>query len=232
MGFASNLAIDKLSERLAGATERGIATVVERRGPAIVRAAERLRAEHPGRSVAELARIAVAQSGRRVAGTGAVTALPAVIPGAGSMVEIGAALGDASLLTVAQTELVLLLAHLYGRPLDDVEGRRLDVLLAMGVEVGVVDLHRNGSIRVMGKAHVDGELSGTAGALLARRISRRLAAQVAGKLARRRAYVILGREVPVLGVGLAAGYNLWSTRRVGRAARDYFHHVSQGRRSA
>ena len=231
MGFASNLAIDRLSERLAGATERAIATVVERRGPAIVRAAERLRAEHPGRSPAELARIAIAHSGRRVAGTGAVTALPAVVPGAGSMVEIGAALGDASLLTVAQTELVLLLAHLYGRPLDDVEGRRLDVLLAMGVEVGVVDLHRNGSIRVMGKAHVDGELSGAAGALLARRISRRLAAQVAGKLARRRAYVILGREVPVLGVGLAAGYNLWSTRRVGKAARDYFHHVSQGRRS-
>jgi len=125
---------------------------------------------------------------------------------------------------------VLLLAHLYGRPLDDVEGRRLDVLLAMGVEVGVVDLHRNGSIRVMGTAHVDGELSGATGALLARRISRRLAAQVAGKLARRRAYVILGREVPVLGVGLAAGYNLWSTRRVGKAARDYFHHVSLGRR--
>ena len=231
MGFASNLAIDRLSERLAGATERAIATVVERRGPAIVRAAERLSAEHPGRSPAELARIAIAHSGRRVAGTGAVTALPAVVPGAGSMVEIGAALGDASLLTVAQTELVLLLAHLYGRPLDDVEGRRLDVLLAMGVEVGVVDLHRNGSIRVMGTVHVDGELSGATGALLARRISRRLAAQVAGKLARRRAYVILGREVPVLGVGLAAGYNLWSTRRVGKAARDYFHHVSQGRRS-
>jgi hypothetical protein len=101
--------------------------------------------------------------------------------------------------------------------------------LAMGVEVGVVDLHRNGSIRVMGTVHVDGELSGATGALLARRISRRLAAQVAGKLARRRAYVILGREVPVLGVGLAAGYNLWSTRRVGKAARDYFHHVSLGR---
>ena len=94
MGFASNLAIDRLSERLAGATERAIATVVERRGPAIVRAAERLRAEHPGRSPAELARIAVARSGRRVAGTGAVTALPAVLPGAGTMVEIGAVRND------------------------------------------------------------------------------------------------------------------------------------------
>jgi hypothetical protein len=226
MGLASNLALDRLSERLAGATERAIATVVERRGAAVVRAAERLRAEHPGRPPAELARIAVAHSAKRVAGTGAVSALPATIPGAGTVVEVGAALGDASLLTVTQTELVLLLAHLYGRPVTDVEARRLDVLMAMGVEAGVVDLRRNGTIRVMGTIHRDGELSGEAGAKLAKRISRRLAAQVAGKLARRRAYIILGREVPLVGIGLAAGYNLWSTRKLGHAARSYFQHVS------
>jgi hypothetical protein len=163
MGFAANLAVDKLSERLAGTTERAIATVVERRGPAVVRAAERLRAEFPGRSPAELAQIAVSRSGRRVAGTGAVSALPATLPGAGTMVEVGAALGDASLLTVAQTELVLLLAHLHGRPIEDVEARRLDVLMAMGVEAGVVDLRRDGTVRVMGTPHRDGELSGEAG---------------------------------------------------------------------
>ena len=49
---------------------------------------------------------------------------------------------------------------------------------------------------------------------------------MAGKLARRRAYVLLGREVPVIGIGLAAGYNLWSTRKLGKAARAYFHHVA------
>jgi uncharacterized protein (DUF697 family) len=155
-----------------------------------------------------------------------VSALPATLPGAGSVVEVGAALGDASLLTVSQTELVLLLAHLYGRPVDDVEARRLDVLMAMGVEAGVVDLRRDGTIRVMGTSHRDGELSGEAGARLAKRISRRLAAQVAAKLARRRAYVLLGREVPLVGIGLAAGYNFWSTRKLGRAAREYFGHVS------
>jgi uncharacterized protein (DUF697 family) len=226
VGFVSNVAVDRLSERLAGTTERAISTVVERRGPAIVRAAERLRAEHPGRSPAELARLAIARSARRAAGTGAVSALPATLPGAGTVVELGAALGDASLLTVAQTELVVLLAHLYGRPVDDVAARRMDVLMAMGVEAGVVDLRRNGTIRVMGTTHRDGELTGEAGAKLTKRISRRLAAQVAGKLARRRAYVILGRELPVVGVGLAAGYNLWSTRKLGHAARSYFHHVA------
>jgi hypothetical protein len=226
MGFASNLAVDKLSERLAGATERAITTVVERRGDAVVRAAERLRAEHPGLSPSELSGVAIARAGRRVAGTGAVSALPATLPGAGTVVELGAALGDASLLTVAQTELVLLLAHLHGRPVTDVDARRLDVLMAMGVEAGVVDLRRNGVVRVMGTTHRDGELSGEAGAKLAKRITRRLAAQVAGKLARRRAYVLLGREVPIVGIGLAAGYNLWSTRKLGNAARAYFHHVS------
>lgn len=226
MGFASNLAIDKLSERLAGTTERAITTVVERRGPAVVRAAERLRAEHPGRPPSELAHVAIARSGKRSAGTGAVSALPATLPGVGTAVEVGAALGDASLLTVAQTELVLLLGHLYGRPVHDVEARRLDVLMAMGVEAGVVDLRRNGVVRVMGKAYRDGELSGEAGSRVAKPISRRLAAVAVGKLARRRAYVLLGREVPVIGIGIAAGYNFWSTRRVGHAARRYFHHVS------
>ena len=226
VGFVSNVAVDRLSDRLAGTTERAISTVVERRGPAIVRAAERLRAEHPGCSPAELARLAIARSARRVAGTGAVSALPATLPGAGTVVELGAALGDASLLTVAQTELVVLLAHLYGRPVHEVAARRMDVLMAMGVEAGVVDLRRNGTIRVMGTTHRDGELTGEAGAKLTKRISRRLAAQVAGKLARRRAYVILGRELPVVGVGLAAGYNLWSTRKLGHAARSYFHHVA------
>jgi hypothetical protein len=218
--------VDRLAERLAGTTERAIATVVERRGAAVVRTAERLRAEHPGRPPADLARVAIARTGRRLAGTGAVSALPATFPGAGTVVEVGAALGDASLLTVAQTELVLLLADLYGRPVDDVEARRLDVLMAMGVEAGVVDLRRDGVIRVMGTSHRDGELSGEAGAKLAKRISLRLAAQVAAKLARRRAYVLLGREVRVVGIGLAAGYNLWSTRKLGHAARAYFHHVA------
>jgi hypothetical protein len=49
---------------------------------------------------------------------------------------------------------------------------------------------------------------------------------VVAKIARRRAYVLLGREVPIVGIGIAAGYNMWSTHRVGHAARRYFQHVS------
>ena len=61
-----------------------------------------------------------------------------------------AALGDVAYLTVVQVELVLLIAHLYGRPLDDHEARRLDVLLALGVEAGAVRLRRGRQRRASG----------------------------------------------------------------------------------
>jgi hypothetical protein len=38
--------------------------------------------------------------------------------------------------------------------------------------------------------------------------------------------VILGRAIPVLGLGLAAGYNLLSTRRLGDTAVRYFRHIA------
>jgi hypothetical protein len=38
--------------------------------------------------------------------------------------------------------------------------------------------------------------------------------------------VILGREIPVLGIGLAAGYNLRSTRSLGDTAVRFFRHVA------
>jgi hypothetical protein len=45
------------------------------------------------------------------------------------------------------------------------------------------------------------------------------------RVARRSAFVLLGREVPLLGIGVAAGYNHRSTRKVGAAAIRYFEHI-------
>jgi uncharacterized protein (DUF697 family) len=218
-------AIDRLADRLAGATDAAVALAIDRRGPAIARAADGLRAAHPGSSAHRLARMAVTDRSRHVAATGAVSALPAILPGPGTATEIAAALGDISFLTYAQVELVLMLAHLYGRPLDDHEARRLDVLMAMGVEAGIVRLRRDGSVDVAGERYPADALRGAAEDRLAQRVNRRLGAQVVGRLARRRAHIILGREIPVLGIGLAAAYNAWSTRKVGHAAADYFEHL-------
>ena len=192
MGFASNLAIDKLSERHGrrrpSAPSRPSSSAAGRRSCA---PRDRLRAEHPGRAPAELARLAIARTGKHVAGTGAVSALPATIPGRGDRRRRSARRWATRRSSPSpRPSSCCSLAHLYGRPVTDVEARRLDVLMAMGVEAGVVDLRRNGVVRVMGTIHRDGELSGAAGvAGSPGRISRRLAAQVAGKLARRRAYV-------------------------------------------
>jgi hypothetical protein len=123
-------------------------------------------------------------------------------------------------------ELVLLLCHLYGRDLGDRDARTLDVLVALGVEAGLVKLRRAGVVEVAGVRHRPEELRGAAGGQLARTINGRLAAQVAARIARRRAHVILGREIPILGIGIAAGYNLWSTRKLGSAAIDYLEHTS------
>ena len=129
-------------------------------------------------------------------------------------------------LTGAQVELVLLAAHLFGRPLSDHDGRLLDVLLVLGIDVGAVKLKRGGVVQAMGASYRPEELGGAREDALAGRVSARLAVQVTGRLARRRAHIILGREIPVLGLGLAAGYNLLSTRRLGDTAVRYFRHIA------
>ena len=48
-----------------------------------------------------------------------------MLPGPGTMTEVGAALADVTLLTGAQVELILIAAHLFGRPLTDEDARLL-----------------------------------------------------------------------------------------------------------
>ena len=55
------------------------------------------------------------------------------------------------------------------------------------------------------------------------RVNRRVGATMVKKIARRRAKVILGRELPLgVGVAIGAGFNYVMMRRVGRAAIKYF----------
>ena len=142
------------------------------------------------------------------------------------MVGIGAALSDVSYLTLAQVELILLLAHLYGRSLDERDARRVDVMVALGVEAGLVGFHSDGGLRVAGVQYGREEVRGQATSQLANVVNGRLAALVIARLARRRAFAVLGHEIPLIGIGVAAGFNLWSTRRLGSAAMDYLEHTS------
>jgi uncharacterized protein (DUF697 family) len=226
MGRATDRVVSALATRLASSTDRAIRTVVMHRGPAIAASGDALRAASPGADPGELVAAAVKRRSWHLAGTGAASALPAVLPGPGTAAEVGAALGDVTLLTGAQVELVLLAAHLFGRPLSDHDARLLDVLLVLGIDVGAVKLKRGGVVQAMGASYRPEELGGAREDALAGRVSGRLAVQVTGRLARRRAHVILGRAIPVLGLGLAAGYNLLSTRRLGDTAVRYFRHIA------
>jgi uncharacterized protein (DUF697 family) len=226
MGRATDRVVSALAARLASSTDRAIRTVVVHRGPAIAASGDALRAASPGADPGELVAAAVRRRSWHLAGTGAASALPAVLPGPGTAAEVGAALGDVTFLTGAQVELVLLAAHLFGRPLSDHDGRLLDVLLVLGIDVGAVKLKRGGVVQAMGASYRPEELGGAREDALAGRVSARLAVQVTGRLARRRAHIILGREIPVLGLGLAAGYNLLSTRRLGDTAVRYFRHIA------
>jgi hypothetical protein len=199
--------------------------VIVKRGPAIERAAVRLRAKHPHLGRSKLARVAVVRRSMHVAGAGAVSAVPAIIPGPGTATEISVALGDIALLTAAQIELVLLISQLYDRPMADQEARRLDVLMALGVEAGVIKLQRSGGVKFEGQKIDRSEFEDEHIDRLATRVNRTLAQHVAARLARRRAHVIIGREIPLLGIGIAAGYNLWSTRKIGLASIRYFEHL-------
>jgi uncharacterized protein (DUF697 family) len=148
-----------------------------------------------------------------------------LLPGPGTVIEVGAAISDISLLTTAQVELVLLIAVMYGHAVDDYEARRLDVLLTFGIVTGLVKLRRDGSLAIRGARYGREEIRSAADTGLAAHINRRLARQVMARVARRSAFVLLGREVPLVGIGVAAGYNHRSTRKVGAAAIRYFEHI-------
>lgn len=214
-----------LVDRFAVMTERAVELVVARRADSVRARAARLRAVHPHVSRSDLAHRAIVKSGRVLAGSGAVSAIPALLPGPGTAIEVGAAISDISLLTSAQAELILLIAILYGHTLDDQEARRLDVLLVLGMDAGLVKLRRDGSLKIRGTQYTREEIRHAGSTGLAARINRRLAQQVLARVARRRAFVLLGREVPLLGIAVAAGYNHRSTRKIGAAAIRYFEHI-------
>jgi hypothetical protein len=226
MGRTSDSAVAMLSERLSSTTDRAMRTVVAHRGPAMALAGDAMRAVSPGADPGRLALAAFRRRSWHLAGTGAASAVPALLPGPGTVAEVSAAIADVTLLTAAQVELILLAAHLFGRPLSDHDARLLDVLLVLGIDVGAVKLKRGGVVEAMGISHRPDELHGASAEALAARVSGRLALQVTGRLARRRAHVILGREIPLLGMGLAAGYNMRSTRGVGDTAVRYFRHIT------
>ena len=92
---------------------------------------------HPQLSSRELAEHLILEKTRMAALGGAVTSLPGAIPGAGTTVEIAAAIADSAALVYNQVTMIMAVAFCYGRDLHDYEARKLDVLLVFSLLAGL-----------------------------------------------------------------------------------------------
>ncbi|MBC7104476.1 MAG: hypothetical protein H5T97_00900 [Firmicutes bacterium] len=180
-----------------------------RRLEAVAQKVARMRRREPHLSRRELAERVVAEKCWWCALAGALTAVPAVVPGAGTVVALlGGAAVDVFFLTHLLSGLVLELAAVYGRPLAG-PGPVRESLWAFMVATGAGGLGAGLSRSAV--AH----LSHEAYANLLHRVLWSLGLRSVGRST-------LARLIPVFGIALAGGVNYAVARAVGRRALAYY----------
>lgn len=159
----------------------------------------------------------------RSAARGAVSGIPAVIPAAGTVIELAAAVADALALTVTEARMVLALAHLRGLDVQATELRRLDIMIVLGMAAGAAEITGD-TIRI-GEEELSIEMlrSGAMTPDSAVALGSAIGADVVRKVARRRTSGILIRLLPG-GISIvAAAWSDWRlTQNVGKQAVEYF----------
>jgi ribosomal 50S subunit-associated protein YjgA (DUF615 family) len=227
-GRAAGPAIDEISNRLAVVTRKALDTVVRTRAQAIAADVDVFRLQHPDAQRATLERALIRERARKGGAAGLASGLPSVVIGPGTVLEIAAAIGDAAAVTYAEVSLILAIAHLRGRDLGDVDARRLDVLLTLGLQADVVKI-KDGQLR-SGARQIDPAALDDLPDDLVGAINRELADRVIMKFARRRAAMLAGRLMPLgIGVAVAGVEDFRSVGAVGRTARKYFDLVDAAR---
>jgi len=220
--------VEQVAERLAVATERSIEEIVERRSVSIAVDADVFRLSHPGLAGDALDRALIAERRWRSAAMGALSALPGVVPGAGTSIEVVAAIADALNVTFQQIELALALDHLHGRDLRDKDQRILDVLLVLGLEAQVVQHKGDRLVAEDMDLSLDDLRTGGVPLEVVARLNRTVGERVVRRVARRRARVAVGRLIPAgIGVVVAAGADYLAVRSAGRAAMSYLEWIER-----
>jgi uncharacterized protein (DUF697 family) len=227
LGFAGARAMEPLigevAERLTVATERAIEEIVERRGVSVAADADVFRLKHPELRGRDLEGALIADRRWRCAAMGAVSALPGVVPGAGTTIEVVAAVADALNITYQQVELVLAIAYLRGRDVTDENGRKLDVLLVLGLEAGVIAREKERLVAEDLDLTLEELRTNGVPAEVVARLNRTVGGRVVRRVARRRARVAVGRLIPAgIGVVIAAAADYLAVRSAGNAALEYF----------
>jgi hypothetical protein len=157
------------------------------------------------------------------AARGAVSAIPAVIPAAGTAIELAAAVADQMVRTVAEARMVLALAHLRGLDVQAVELRRLDILLVLGLSAGAAEIDGD-IIRVKDLEISVAELqSGSIPPEAALVLGTAVGTDIVASIAKRRTAGVLLRLLPGgLSVVTAAWYDWRATGSTGKHAVAYF----------
>lgn len=144
--------------------------------------------------------------------SGGATAIPACLPGVGTLVAVaGGALVDVALVLKFEVEMAMALSYAHGYDITSERERQLAFLLA---SVGTYDAKtgRNFFVDVA-------EAEGVAIFNYAPRELSKLIIAVLAKLALEQISKGLARAIPLLGIGIGAGVNKVLSQRVGRRVR-------------
>jgi hypothetical protein len=210
-------AADELAERLADQTEAAIDTAVRLRAPSLASGVEVERLLYPDLAPDLFLAHLIRRRAKLSATIGAITAAPAVFPGVGTAVALGSSLADAGATLYSEVALIVELAAASGRPVDNAGALTVDVLIVLAREAGVQipsELLAHAQRGEAGPGVIPRETLGD--------LNRELGGRVVKRIARRRARVLLGRELP-FGVGVALGgvANYRTMHSLGKTAIKY-----------
>ena len=229
----AGLGVGPLVERIGSSMLMGIDFAVDRYAASAAVRADVARVVHDGLDARALERQLVRSGARRAAARGAISAAPAVIPGLGTGVELGAAVADQMVRLVAESSMVLGIAHLRGLDMTRTDLRRLDILLSLGIAAGAAELRDD--VVAVGELEIpiadlhDGAIPRDAAVALGTAV----AMGIVTSIARRRTAGVVLRLLPGgASVAAAAWYDWRATGEIGKCAIRYYDALDAARPAA
>ncbi|UXA16810.1 hypothetical protein [Mycobacterium sp. SMC-4] len=190
-----------------GAAAKVLSRIIERgarvQGPAVKAYVERLRADRPGATPADLIAVLDKRYQAAVMASGVAVGSAAAFPGIGTLMAMSAVAGETVVFLEATSLYVLAMAEVYGVPIDERERRRalvLAVLVGDDSKRAVGDLL--GSRRTSGGWLSDGAASLPLPALS--QLNTRLLRYFVKRYTLKRGAIAFGKLMPV-GVGAVVG---------------------------
>lgn len=176
-----------------------------------------------GKSPKQLSRLYANKARNRYASVGAVTALPGVIPGLGTVaqlaVETGAVSADIALMLRWMASTCYATGLIYGRDIQ--QDFEQEFTLVLGLWAGVIlpenTAHAKGEKITIN--HFDKHITDR----IKNRMNQKIARKLVTKYGSKRGGAVLGRLIP-FGVGAVVGgtFNYFTLDKFGRYADDYF----------